>query len=209
MSYDTSKATSYKEAGEMLLESIELNNIQIHSWNHFINNVLPNLMNKTYSRQNFSISFENWSIDNSITLPEKIAMSKGTSHEAAIETIMKITIANKQKDSNEPNQVKTVENIIYTPLTLTKFPLLTNRGTFIVNGIEKVLYSHSEKAHKIFLIEEPCKTRILKQKLILESSNFQRVMFEPTSATACNIEIYPRRIKNMAKNSKMLTSLVN
>ena len=138
---------SYKEASSGLKKFINLDNIQISSYNNFLKNIIKRHMAKKYIEDDFEITFDKWWIDTSKTLPVSVCKSDRKSLEVSLKALMTIKFNSKFTVKSE----SLPENAITLEVEVTRFPHLTEKGNFIINGVDKVLISHLEKADKLII----------------------------------------------------------
>lgn len=109
-----------------------LTEIQIDSYEWFLREGMMELFNeispiKDFTEKKFDLNFTDFMIDEP-KMDERMSKSKNATFEAAVRA--KVQLINK-----ETGEIK--EQEIY----LGEFPLMTDRGTFIVNGVERVVVS--------------------------------------------------------------------
>ena len=114
---------------------------QLTSYQWFLDYGLKELFDevspiKDYSSKDLELSFEDYFLDEA-KCNEAEAKKYGLSYEAALR--VKIKLNNKKT-----KQVKEQE------IFLTDFPLITPRGTFIVNGVERVIVSQLIRSPGVF-----------------------------------------------------------
>ncbi len=115
--------------------------IQLDSYQWFLEHGLKELFDevspiKDYSGKDLELSFESYSLDEA-KCNEAEAKKYGLSYEAAIRAKVKL-INNKTKETKEQE------------IFLTDFPLITPRGTFIVNRVERVVVSQLIRSPGVF-----------------------------------------------------------
>jgi len=115
--------------------------IQLASYQWFLKTGLKELFDeispvKDYSGKDLELSFEKYSLDEP-KCNETEAKKYGLSYEAALRA--KIKLNNKKT-----KEIKEQE------IFLTDFPLMTPRGTFIVNGVERVVVSQLIRSPGVF-----------------------------------------------------------
>jgi len=118
---------------------------QLASYQWFLDYGLKELFDevspiKDYSGKDLELSFEDYSLDEA-KCNEAEAKKYGLSYEAALR--VKIKLNNKRT-----KQAKEQE------LFLTDLPLITPRGTFIVNGVERVIVSQLIRSPGVFFTAE-------------------------------------------------------
>lgn len=136
---------SYIEAGERVLELTNLNNIQVSNFNNFIYNIIPSYMNRTIDYDYFTVTFSDWFIDTSEIPSDKRCTSQKLTREASLNAIVDIDI----KNFSVVNK-KEFDNIAYSlPVEITRFPIISEQGSFIIKGVDRVMISHLEDAKGI------------------------------------------------------------
>ena len=141
---DLGNPSSYKEAGERLINQIDLNNIQKTSYKNFIRNIIPRYMNKIVG-EDYTLYIEEYFLDDSEVLEDRICRDKSGSQELALRAVAKLVV-NEMKVSGV---VKLPESTFVFPFLVTKIPILSEKGSFLVNGVDRVLISHLEKANTV------------------------------------------------------------
>ncbi|MBI1754902.1 DNA-directed RNA polymerase subunit beta, partial [Candidatus Azambacteria bacterium] len=124
--------------------AVELPNlveVQLNSYKWFVEKGLRELCDeispiKDYSGKDLSLSFSDYYFDEP-KHSEKKAKDHGTSYEAPLRA--KVRLENKRT-----GEIK--EQEIY----LGDFPIMTNRGTFVVNGVERVIVSQIIRSPGVF-----------------------------------------------------------
>jgi len=119
--------------------------VQLASYKWFLNHGLKELFDEVspirdYSGKDLDLSFEDYSLDEP-KCNEAEAKRYGLSYEVALRA--KIKLINKKT-----KQIKTQE------IFLTDFPFITPRGTFIVNGVERVVVSQLIRSPGVFFTSE-------------------------------------------------------
>ena len=79
---------------------------------------------------------------------EEECIARNLSYQAPIKARMRLTVYDEEalKEHNE----KRVKDIVQQDVFLGEIPLLTKKGTFIVNGAERVIISHLHRAPGVF-----------------------------------------------------------
>lgn len=142
------QATSYQEAGNEVLKKSDLACIQKSSYEHFLNEVLPYYLNSTYYDRDgkISIKFTDWYLDKASELPADYCTKYKKTREIVVKATALVSINHFILNSTvvHPHTFKqTVE--------ITKFPSLTDTGSLVINGINRVVISHLEAANTIIL----------------------------------------------------------
>ena len=166
------KQDSYEGLSKYLIDKIDMNNIQIYSYNDFICNKIKRYMERTYDQGLFQVRFIKWWVDDSGTIPLEECKSKHLSHEVSLKALTEITFSKDFSDRklNIPSSSVTVE------VEVARFPQLTKSGNFVINGVDKILISHLEKADKIFLRAPDPKDPKQKGQLELITRNGQSLI---------------------------------
>lgn len=125
---------------------------QLDSYQWFLDHGLKELFEevspiKDYSGKDLELSFEDHSLDEP-KCNEAEAKKYGLSYEAALRA--KIKLNNKKT-----KEVKEQE------IFLTDFPLITPRGTFVVNGVERVIVSQLIRSPGVFFTSQYSRGRKL------------------------------------------------
>jgi len=115
--------------------------LQLDSYQWFLNHGLRELFDeispiKDYSGKDLELSFENYFLDEP-KHNEAEAKKYGLSYEAAFR--VKLKLNNKK-----------IKEIKEQEIFLTDFPLITPRGTFVVNGVERVVVSQLIRSPGVF-----------------------------------------------------------
>ena len=115
--------------------------IQIDSYKWFLEKGLRELFNeifpiKDYSGKDLDLSFADYSLDEP-KCNEAEAKKYGLSYEAGLRAKLKL-------DNKKTKEIKEQE------IFITDFPLITPRGTFIVNGVERVIVSQLIRSPGVF-----------------------------------------------------------
>jgi len=115
--------------------------LQLDSYQWFLNQGLRELFDevspiKDYSGKDLELSFENYFLDEP-KHNEAEAKKYGLSYEAALRVKLKL-------NNKKTKEIKEQE------IFLTDFPLITPRGTFVVNGVERVVVSQLIRSPGVF-----------------------------------------------------------
>jgi len=135
------------------IEQQFLAEIQIASWNWFVKKGLKELFDeispiRDYSGKEMELYFSNYFFDEP-KYDEETAQYKGLSYEAALRA--KVKLVNKMDKSD------TREQEVY----LGDFPIMTKRGTFIINGVERVVVSQLIRSSGVFFTADVFKNKKL------------------------------------------------
>src|SRR3989344_2282046 len=126
------------------LETMDLPNLiemQIQSYRWFFEQGLTELFAevspvKDFTGKNLELQFGKYYLDQP-KFTELVAKERNTTFEAPL--YVEVKLVNKAK-----NKIKTQD--VY----LGDFPLMTNRGTFVINGVERVVVSQLIKSPGVF-----------------------------------------------------------
>jgi len=136
-----------------ILDSMDLPNliqVQVDSYKWFLENGLQELLDEVSPiRDNFGRDLELYLTGYYLDEPkfdENTSKSKNITYEAPLR--VKTKLVNKKTG-------KTQQQEIY----LGDFPLMTNRGTFIINGIERVVVSQLIRSSGVFFTAEAARGR--------------------------------------------------
>ena len=116
---------------------------QMDSWEHFWNYDLKELFTEVspisdYTGKNFELWFLNYKLGKSKYKSDLEARENNDSYEAPLR--VKVRLKNiKTKQSREEE------------VFLANFPLMTERGTFVINGVERVIISQLIRSPGVFL----------------------------------------------------------
>jgi len=141
-----------------------LTEIQIDSYKWFLKEGMMELFNeisplKDFTEKKFDLNFTDFMIDEP-KMDEVLSKSKNATFEAAVRA--KVQLINK-----ETGEIK--EQEIY----LGEFPLMTDRGTFIINGVERVVVSQLIRSPGVvFTVQENKGERLFGSKVIFSYSFF-------------------------------------
>lgn len=136
---------NYKEAGDQLLDKLNLNNIQLAGLNHFMRNVIPRVLSKTVETERYRIRFKKWYLDDSKLLPEITCKSLGKTREVELRVVAEIDLLRKNNKGEE-----IIESTTSTEFLLDKIPLLSEMGSLIINGNEINMVSHLSKPDGLY-----------------------------------------------------------
>lgn len=189
---DLPEATSYKDAGQLLLEKSNVADLQLSSFDKFINEVVPYYLNQTYNCIGglASYRFIDWRLDYSNTNTEDYCRNNKTSY--IVDLYATIEITYRYADSS------TGEFTLTEEILLEKVPLLTKNGCVIINGQDRTLVSHLESVNSIIL-EEIEKSDVTYTVLKLKSSlrslkDSKNLDKSATSARSMHIETNGKNI---------------
>ncbi|MFH1347019.1 MAG: DNA-directed RNA polymerase subunit beta [Spirochaetota bacterium] len=135
------------------IEQQFLAEIQIASWNWLVKKGLKELLDeispiRDYSGKEMELYFSNYFFDEP-KYDEETAQYKGLSYEAALRAKVKLVNKNDKSDTREQE--------VY----LGDFPIITKRGTFIINGVERVVVSQLIRSSGVFFTADVFKNKKL------------------------------------------------
>lgn len=115
--------------------------IQINAYKWFLDQGMREILDeispiKDYSEKDLSLSFVDYYLDPP-KIDERRAKEDNLSYEAPLKVIVKL-------ENNVTKEIKQME------LYLGEFPLMTNAGTFIINGVERVVISQLMRSPGVF-----------------------------------------------------------
>src|SRR5207247_2449601 len=119
--------------------------IQLDSYNWFIKEGLSELFEEISSVEDFTgkkyaLSFKQYHFEEP-KLSEEQAKEKNLSFEASLKAKLELLI-------KETGEVKTQE------IFLGDFPIMTDRGTFVINGVERVVVSQLVRSPGVFFTRD-------------------------------------------------------
>ncbi|MBU4421827.1 DNA-directed RNA polymerase subunit beta [Candidatus Parcubacteria bacterium] len=140
-----SKTRKYFGKAYDAIPQVDLIEIQKTSYKWFLEKGIKDLFREISPIRDFigrdlELYFDEYSIDEP-KFDEKTAMAKNVNYEAPLR--VKVRLMNRRTE-------KTVEQEIY----LGEIPLMTNRGTFVVNGIQRVVVSQLIRSAGAFFTSE-------------------------------------------------------
>jgi len=158
-------ASKFEELGFEKVEVPNLIQAQIDSYNTFLQRdirsgdredqglqqVFKSIFPITDSKQNYSLDFIDY-----IIVKEKYdteeCIERNLTFSASIRAKMRLVIYDEKalKDYGEKKEKHLVEQDVY----LGDIPLITNQGTFIINGAERVIISQLHRSPGVFLTED-------------------------------------------------------
>lgn len=163
-----SKITAATELPDLL-------DIQLRSFEEFIQATVPPGQRKDQglqavfngifpivdSRENFELDFIEYYIDKpKYSLAE--CQERGTSYSVALKAKLRLSI----KDEYDPNDplANSIEQVVY----LGNLPTMTHRGTFIINGAERIIVSQLHRSPGVFFDEiiHPNGTKLYSARII-------------------------------------------
>ncbi len=156
-----------------VIESPDLLNIQLESWEAFLQREISPLRRKnkglqavfkmnfpvTDARENFLLEFVEYYVEKEkYTVPE--CEERGLTY--AVPLKAKLRLSQKAEDGN--SFINTIEQDVY----LGNLPTMTHRGTFIINGAERVVVSQLHRSPGVFFSESihPNGTPIFSARII-------------------------------------------
>jgi DNA-directed RNA polymerase subunit beta len=158
-----------------IAEVPDLLNIQLSSFEQFLqpdvdpekreNKGLQAVFNSIFpivdSRENFILEFVSYYIEKpKYTVKE--CQERGGTYSVPLKAKLRLSI--KDPDSGNAEITDTIEQIVY----LGNIPIMTNRGTFIINGAERIIVSQLHRSPGVFFDEmkHPNGTKIYSARII-------------------------------------------
>ncbi len=122
-------------------EAEDLVQVQLDSYRWFLNVGMKELLKEVspiedWTGKELQLAFSDFKIEEP-KCTERVAREKNITHEAPLR--VKIALTNKRTKQVEEQEVY-----------LTDFPLMTQRGTFVVNGVERVVISQLIRSPGVF-----------------------------------------------------------
>ncbi len=156
-----------------IIDAPDLLNVQLESWESFLQGdvALPRRKNKglqavfkmnfpiTDARENFLLEFVEYYIEKAkYTVAE--CEERGLTYAVPLKAKLRLS----QKAEDGKSYVKTIEQDVY----LGSLPTMTHRGTFIINGAERVVVSQLHRSPGVFFSESihPNGTPIFSARII-------------------------------------------
>lgn len=174
---------NYREAGNQLLDKINLNNIQLAGLNHFMRNVIRRVLSKNVETEKYRIRFKKWYLDDSKLLPEITCKSLGKTREVELRVVAEIDLLKKGTNGEE-----IVESTTSAEFLLDKIPLLSEMGSLIINGNEINMVSHLSKPDGLYY-ESGNTTKDGKSYLKLSNTSQDSFIIKETSNGDSNISL--------------------
>ncbi len=152
-----SKRTSFGKIPD-IIDAPDLLNIQLESWESFLQTDVPPTRRKnkglqsvfkmnfpiTDTRENFLLEFVEYYIEKpKYSVPE--CEERGLTYAVPVKAKLRLS----QKAENGKEYVNTIEQDVY----LGNLPTMTHRGTFIINGAERVVVSQLHRSPGVFFSE--------------------------------------------------------
>ncbi len=112
-------------------------------------------------RENYSLEFVRYSLGTPrYTVPE--CLERNMTYAAPLKATLRLVVRESQ------GKAKTVKDIIEQDVFLGELPLITDKGTFIVNGAERVVVSQLHRSPGVFFDEEihPSGKRLVSARII-------------------------------------------
>ena len=98
---------------------------------------------------------------------EREAIERGMTHAAPLKIKVRIAVLEKTKENDRPKsfvsphlQDSTVKTLREQEIYLGDLPLMTSKGTFIINGTERVVVSQLHRSPGVFFSHDKTKTRV-------------------------------------------------
>src|SRR3989338_5804623 len=122
-------------------EAPDLVQVQLDSYNWFINTGLKELLKEVspiedWTSKELQLHFVDFKLEDP-KYTERVARERNITHEAPLR--VKITLTHKHTKHVEEQEVY-----------LADFPLMTKRGTFVINGVERVVISQLIRSPGVF-----------------------------------------------------------
>jgi DNA-directed RNA polymerase subunit beta len=171
---DTHKRISFskiKSAGEIP----DLLDIQIQSYKDFLQgDLLPTKRQKqglqeafeslfpvSDSRENYLLEFVEYTVDAPKYSVEE-CRQRGMTYAVPLKAKLRLSV--RDPYSEKPNYIDTIEQLVY----LGNFPYMTDRGTFIINGAERIIVNQLHRSPGVFFDEKifPNGTRTFSARII-------------------------------------------
>ena len=143
------------------VEIPDLLDIQIRSFKNFLQDDVPpekrkaqglqdvflSLFPVTDSRENFLLEFVNYFVDSPKYSVEE-CRERGMTYAAPLKAQLRLSI--RDPYSEKPTYTDTLEQVVY----LGNFPYMTDRGTFIINGAERIIVNQLHRSPGVFFDEK-------------------------------------------------------
>jgi len=138
-------ARTYLNSQNTPLPLPDLIKIQLDSYNWFLEEGLKELFEEVspiddFTGKKYELSFKGYKFDQP-KVDEELAKEKNLSFEASLKATLELLI-------KETGEVKTQE------IFLGDYPVMTDRGTFIINGVERVVVSQLVRSPGVFFTRE-------------------------------------------------------
>lgn len=129
--------------------------------NQGLQNVLLNIFPIVDSRENFLLEFVEYYVDRA-KYSVKECQERGTTFCAPLKAKLRLSIRDEASDKN--TFTNTIEQIVY----LGNIPFMTERGTFIINGAERIVVSQLHRSPGVFFNEtrHPNGTKLFSARII-------------------------------------------
>ena len=123
--------------------------------------VLENIFPIVDSRENFELQFVEYYVESPKYCVEE-CQERGTTYSVPLKALLKLSIKDDYGDSDEWGE--TIEQVVY----LGNIPYMTDRGTFIINGAERIVVSQLHRSPGVFFDESrhPNGTRLFSARII-------------------------------------------
>lgn len=136
---------TYLNSQNTPLQLPDLIKIQLDSYNWFLEEGLKELFEEVspiddFTGKKYELSFKGYKFD-APKVDEELAKEKNLSFEASLKATLELLI-------KETGEVKTQE------IFLGDYPVMTDRGTFIINGVERVVVSQLVRSPGVFFTRE-------------------------------------------------------
>lgn len=142
----------YYKPTQAVLDLPNLTEVQTDSYGWFLREGIGEIFDEVnpivdFSGKLFSLSFGNWFLDEP-KYSEKIAKEKKINYEAPLK--VEVSLKNLETGKTKKQEV-----------FLGDFPVMTDRGTFIINGVERVIISQLVRSAGVFFTAERTNDRKL------------------------------------------------
>jgi len=123
--------------------------------------VLENIFPIVDSRENFELQFVEYYVESPKYSVEE-CQERGTTYSVPLKALLKLSIKDDFGDSDGWGE--TIEQSVY----LGNIPFMTNRGTFIINGAERIIVSQLHRSPGVFFDElrHPNGTKLYSARII-------------------------------------------
>ena len=95
------------------------------------------------SRENYLLEFVEYVIESSKYQVEE-CRERGMTYAVPLKAKLRLSV--RDPYSEKPNYVDTIEQVVY----LGNFPYMTERGTFIINGAERIIVNQLHRSPGVF-----------------------------------------------------------
>jgi DNA-directed RNA polymerase subunit beta len=155
--------------------------VQLDSYNWFLKEGLKELLTEVspvedWTGKEWELSFKDYKLEDP-KFDERTAREKNITYEAPL----RVTVELKNKKMNSKNEQE---------LFLGDFPLITPRGTFVINGVERVIVSQLIRSPGVFFSDSRTirGERVFGAKIIPSRGAWLEFDTEPTGAITVRID---------------------